>query len=90
MICKTLLENENFLRKIEERFTNALFKNETFQEKPNSIVNKKLEVEREIYKKEMGKLNDKIEAQEQYSTWNCLLLQYMACQRHQMKILITP
>ena len=77
MICKTLLENENFLRKIEERFTNALFKNVTFQEKLNSIVNKKLEVEREIYKKEMGKLNDKIEAQEQYSTWNCLLLHGM-------------
>ena len=40
-------------------------------------MNKKLEVEREIYKKEMGKLNDKIEAQEQYSTWNCLLLHGM-------------
>ena len=74
LICKTLLENENFLQEIEERFTDALFKNETFQEKLNSMVNKKLEAEREIYEKEISKLNEKIEAQEQYSRRNCLLL----------------
>ena len=73
LVCKTLLENENFLQKIEKRFTNALFKNEGFQEKLHSTTNKKLKAEKEIYEKARSKLNKKIEAQEQYSRWDCFL-----------------
>ena len=42
------------------RFTDALFKNEAFQEKLNSIANKKVEAEREIYKNKIHNLNEKI------------------------------